>query len=47
VGAAADVLVRLSRFAASHPEIAEIECNPVAAGPNGSLCLDARVVLAH
>lgn len=42
---AAAVLVRLSTVAAAHPEIAEIECNPVAATPDGALCLDARVVL--
>ncbi|WP_232665293.1 acetate--CoA ligase family protein [Pseudonocardia sp. TRM90224] len=44
--AAADVVACLSTFAAAHPEIAEIECNPVAAGPSGAVCLDARIVLA-
>lgn len=42
---AADVVARLSAVAAAHPEIAEIECNPVAAGPRAALALDARVVL--
>jgi len=45
LGAAADVVARLSRVAAVHPEIAEIECNPVAAGPAGVVCLDARIVV--
>ncbi|MDJ0357350.1 acetate--CoA ligase family protein [Paenarthrobacter sp. PH39-S1] len=43
--AAADVVARLSELAAAHPEIAEIECNPVAAMPGGALALDARIVL--
>ncbi|TWP54171.1 acetate--CoA ligase family protein [Lentzea tibetensis] len=45
VDAAADVLVALSEVAAAHPELAEIECNPVAVTPHGALCLDARIVL--
>ena len=43
--AAAAVVARLSRVAAEHPEISEIECNPVAATPLGAIALDARVVL--
>ena len=45
LAAAADVVARISQVAAAHPEIAEIECNPVAATPRGALALDARVVL--
>jgi hypothetical protein len=44
--AVADLVATLSRLAAAHPEIAEIECNPVAAGPDGAVCLDARIMLA-
>ncbi len=43
--AAGDVIARLSQLAARHPEIAEIECNPVAVSPSGAICLDARIVL--
>lgn len=43
--ALAEVVARLSEVAAAHPEIAEIECNPVAATPRGAVALDARVVL--
>jgi len=43
--AVADLVSRLSVLAAAHPEIAEIECNPVAATPGGAVCLDARAVL--
>lgn len=45
VDGAAAVVARLSEFAAAHPEIAEIECNPVAVTPHRALCLDARIVL--
>lgn len=42
---AAAVVARLSELAAAHPEITEIECNPVAATPSGAIALDARIVL--
>lgn len=45
IDAAADIVARLSTVAAAHPEIAEIECNPVAATPAGAIALDARIVL--
>jgi acetyl coenzyme A synthetase (ADP forming)-like protein len=38
-----DVIVRVSALAAAHPEVAELDCNPVLAGPEGALVLDARV----
>ena len=41
-----DVLVRLSALVSAHPEIAELDANPVAAGPEGALILDARVRLS-
>ena len=46
VDAAARALSALSRVAAEHPEIAEIEVNPLLARPGGALGLDARIVLA-
>jgi hypothetical protein len=45
-----DALARLvaavSRVAAEHPELAELELNPVLATPSGVVALDARVVPA-
>ena len=46
VRAAAEAAAALSRVAAAHPEIAEIEINPLLVTPAGAVGLDARVVLA-
>ena len=44
VRAAAGAAVALSRVAASHPGIAEIEINPLLVTPDGAVALDARVI---
>ncbi|MGH2878247.1 MAG: acetate--CoA ligase family protein, partial [Solirubrobacteraceae bacterium] len=41
-----DVLLRLSALVQAHPQVAELDANPVAAGPDGALILDARVRVA-
>ena len=41
-----DLLLRLSLLAEAVPEIAEIDCNPVVARPEGVEVLDARVRVA-
>ena len=38
-------LAALSRFAAAHPEIAEVEVNPLLVRPTGAVGLDARIIL--
>ena len=45
LAALADVVARVSRLAAAHPELVELELNPVLARPDGVLALDARVVV--
>ncbi len=46
VAALEDVLVRVAALAAAHPEIAELDCNPVLAGTAGATVVDARVRIA-
>jgi acetyl coenzyme A synthetase (ADP forming)-like protein len=41
-----DVLLRVSQLAVDHPEIAEVDVNPLLAFPDGVRAVDARVVLA-
>jgi acetate---CoA ligase (ADP-forming) len=45
LAAAAEAISALSRVAAAHPEIAEIEVNPLLVTPAGALGLDARAML--
>lgn len=44
--AAGRVVANISVLAAAHPEIGELEVNPLLVLPVGALALDARVVLA-
>ncbi|MFB8398167.1 acetate--CoA ligase family protein [Streptomyces yangpuensis] len=45
VAAASAVVERVTAVAAAHPEIAELEVNPLLVRPDGALALDARAVL--
>jgi acyl-CoA synthetase (NDP forming) len=46
VGAAARALAALSRVAAAHPELAELEINPLLVTPVEAIALDARLIRA-
>ena len=47
ISAAARAVARLSEYAAAHPEIAELEINPLLVSPSGATALDARIVKHH
>jgi acetyltransferase len=47
VGAIAKALVRLSGIVCRHPEIREIDINPLLADDSGVIALDARVLIAQ
>jgi acetate---CoA ligase (ADP-forming) len=38
-----DTLLRVSAMVESHPEIVELDCNPLIAGPDGAMIVDARL----
>jgi succinyl-CoA synthetase beta subunit len=38
-----DVLIRLAALAEAHPQVVEIECNPLVVSPTGAVAVDARV----
>ncbi len=46
IGAVEDALLRLSALVEDHPEVAELDANPLLAGPDGALIVDARIRLA-
>jgi acyl-CoA synthetase (NDP forming) len=46
VRALQDVLLRLGALADAHPEVVELDCNPVVVGPRGACVVDARVRVA-
>ena len=41
------MILQVSAFANEHPEVAELDLNPVFAYPDGAIAVDARVVLAE
>jgi acyl-CoA synthetase (NDP forming) len=46
-GAVVDVLLRIARLADDVPKVAELDLNPVIAGPSGCVVVDARVRIAR
>jgi acyl-CoA synthetase (NDP forming) len=47
VDALESMILQVSSFAEEHPEVAELDLNPVLAYPDGAIAVDARVVLAE
>ena len=43
VGALEELVLRVGALVENHPEIAEMDCNPVIVSPQGALVVDARV----
>jgi hypothetical protein len=41
-----DVLLRVSAMVQAHPEIAELDCNPLIDSPHGATIVDARLRVA-
>jgi succinyl-CoA synthetase beta subunit len=37
----------MSEYAAAHPEISELEVNPLLVTPSGATALDARIIKHH
>jgi acetyl coenzyme A synthetase (ADP forming)-like protein len=46
VAAVQDALLRLSALVEDHPEVAELDANPLLASPSGALIVDARIRLS-
>lgn len=42
-----EAVLSLSRLAVAHPEIVELDLNPVVAGPDGCWCVDCRIVVSR
>jgi acyl-CoA synthetase (NDP forming) len=47
LGALESLILQVSRFMEAHPDVAELDLNPVFAYPDGTLAVDARIVLAE
>lgn len=47
VAALESMILQVSSFVEEHPEIAELDLNPVLAYPDGAIAVDARVVLTN
>jgi hypothetical protein len=45
LGALEALLGALARLALAHPEVAELDLNPILVGPTGAIVADARVIL--
>jgi acetate---CoA ligase (ADP-forming) subunit beta len=46
LGALENLILRVSEFIGAHPEVEELDLNPVIAYPDGAVAVDARIVVA-
>lgn len=46
IAAVEDVVLRLAAMVHAHPQLVEVDCNPVSVSPEGAVILDARVRVA-
>jgi len=46
IAALENLILKVSQFVEAHPEIEELDLNPVLAYPDGALAVDARIVVA-
>jgi acyl-CoA synthetase (NDP forming) len=47
LGALENILMQLSSFAEGHPDVAELDLNPILAYGDGAIAVDARIVLVE
>jgi acyl-CoA synthetase (NDP forming) len=47
LGALSETIVKVSELVQQHPEIRELDLNPVFAYPDGALAVDARIVVSE
>ena len=47
VARAPSTILKVSQFVEQHPEIRELDLNPVFAYPDGALAVDARIVVSE
>jgi acyl-CoA synthetase (NDP forming) len=47
LGALEKLILQISEFVEQHPEVRELDLNPVLAYPDGAIAVDARVVLSE
>lgn len=47
IGALKSTIRKVSEFVAQHPEVRELDLNPVFAYPDGAIAVDARIVVAE
>jgi acyl-CoA synthetase (NDP forming) len=46
IAALEDLILRVGALVENHPEVVELECNPVLVTPDGAAAVDARVRIA-